>query len=211
MFAMAQALRSPGNGEIEFVCIGESENESKSLFAHRIILRTRSEYFDTSKSRKLFTELLVLGSSFTEGTPGPITTEEDFDVLHNILYYLYTDRITFADRNGACPSKNLPRICRAEDIYETANRMMLDNLKLKAFKFLELTCDNYNVTSRVISNFASLHPQVAQLYDNYFMANWKSIQGTDEFKRVFEEVEDDFDEFKRRHEKFMDLIMKATS
>jgi hypothetical protein len=57
MLAMGQALRSPGNGDIEFVCPGESEHEVKSMFAHGIILRTRSEYFDASKCQINFTDL----------------------------------------------------------------------------------------------------------------------------------------------------------
>jgi hypothetical protein len=158
-------------------------------------------------SNKLYRSL-VLG--FTEGISSPIKTEEDFDILHNILYYLYTNRIIFGNRDGACPSKNLPKICQAENIYETANRMMLDNLKLKALKFLELTCNICNITSRVMSKFADLHPEAAQVYDNYFRANWKSIECTAEFTRAFTEVEGDFDEFIRYHKKFMSLMKFAT-
>jgi hypothetical protein len=88
--------------------------------------------------------------------------------------------------------------------------MMLDNIKHKALKFLKLSCDKYNIASRVMSKFAKLHPKVSRLYDEYFQQNWKSIKDTEEFKKVFTEVEDDFEEFKRRHDKFMNLMMKAT-
>jgi hypothetical protein len=210
MLAMGQALSSPRNGDIEFVCPGETENETQSMFAHGTVLSARSEYFATSTFEIEVTDLLVLGSSFAEAISSKINTEDNYDILHNILYYIYTDRIIFGTRDGVCPSKNLPKICSAEDIYETADRMMLDKLRLKAFEFLGVTCDKHNITSRVMSKFADVHPKVAKLYDDYFQKHWESIKGTEEFKQAFTEVEGDFEEFQRRHEKFMNLMMKAT-
>jgi len=142
--------------------------------------------------------------------PHKKTTEEDYDLLHNILYYLYTDNITFGTRIDTVLPSNLPKLCPVEDIYVTADRMLLGELKHKALQFMELSCTADNITSRLMSTFAELHGEVATVYEAYFRANWDRIKNREEFEQPFMDLKDtESKESWRVHAKFREVMKGA--
>ena len=139
-----------------------------------------------------------------------IMMDDDFDAVHNVLYYLYTDSVTFDSKSDANRASHLPRFCDVEDIYTLAHRLDLD-LQAKVLHFLKLTCTPTNISERVLSSFATLYEEVGLAYDAYFRANWHVVQTTQEFKRFFLDVADGGDVHKtsRVLKKFYELFGKA--
>jgi hypothetical protein len=103
----------------------------------------------------------VFESSFAEGDGGQIHckcdtsqdiqylptctihTIENFELLHSILYYLYTDKgcfTTFLEEKKS----QMPK-CNPEDVFAIANRFQLAELKEKALGFLIETCCPTNI------------------------------------------------------------------
>lgn len=105
-----------------------------------------------------------------------IEVQEDFDLFHNILHYIYQGRITFAsDPKFLC--ENHPKHSNrsnVEDIYAIADRMLFDDLKLRAGNFLYHSCTIENIMDRLAS--PTVRPDVAQIYRDYFLNNFKSIE-----------------------------------
>lgn len=114
-----------------------------------------------------------------------IIVEDDFDLFHNILYYIYTNRITFSTNLTLLTPPTLPNLCTTEDIYQIADRLLLTELKHKALDFLASTCTIENITSRVLSKFAYLHEDVEDRYMEYFQKNWDIVKETEEFNKSF--------------------------
>ena len=141
-------------------------------------------------------------SSFAEGDfnrdePAPdkgdwlyrthIQVDDDFDLLHNILYYLHTGQISFGtnltyEQPGVT---HLPKLCAAEDIYAMADRLLLDELKSKAFNFLRFTCSVENITLRTMSQFAMLYKEVGDMYAAYYRKNWKQVRTASTHEEFF--------------------------
>jgi hypothetical protein len=168
--------------------------------------RANRPEFDFDQRKIIFDDADEATDNYSANISESIT--EDFNLMHNILYYIYTDRITFGTDVDSSIGANLPKLCPAEEIYEAADRMLLNELKQKALNFLELTCTIKNITSRVMSEFAHLHSDVAAVYDDYFRKNWCEIQETAEFAKSLIGL-DDTDEVLRRSKKFLKL-MKGT-
>jgi hypothetical protein len=142
-----------------------------------------------------------------------ITMDDDCDVVHNVLYYLYTNTVRFstATITETDNTPSLPALCNAEDIYALAHRLDLADLQSKALHFLKLTCTIRNITERDLSSFAALYEQVGAVYDEYFKANWQEVQKTDEFEKYFVELEHEGDnkETFRVFKKFRELFKEA--
>jgi hypothetical protein len=200
---MGDSLLSPHDGDIQFDCPHGDMGHIKSLYTHSTILRSRCEYYALSNSPSIvLLKFPVFASAFLEGdsvsiaelkseTPlaplrqdgtslhrKTITITEDFDVVHNILYYIYTNSITFSTVASQEPQSkgNQPNVCDAEDIFALAHRLDLEDLKGKALEFLGRSCTPRNITSRVFSQSASLYDEVGKVYDEYFKRNWATIQ-----------------------------------
>jgi hypothetical protein len=138
-----------------------------------------------------------------------IKVEDDFDLLHNVLYYLYTDQISFAtDLTYEPPEKHLPKLSPAEDIYAMADRLLLDELKAKAFDFLDRTCTVENITARIFSKFSMLYKEIGDIYVTYFCNNWEQVKTAKAYEEFFVEKEEadtnDFIEFFRRYRVLME-------
>jgi len=113
--------------------------------------------------------------------------EEDFDVVHNMLYYIYTNSITFSTVSTQDPWRDpkVPRVCDAEDIYALAHRLELETLRLKALHFLRCSCNVGNITARVFRSFASFYEEVGMVYDEYIKDHWQEVALTSEFEEYF--------------------------
>lgn len=121
-----------------------------------------------------------------------IEVQEDFDLFHNILHYIYQGRITFAsDLKFLCENHpKHPNRSNVEDIYAIADRMLLDDLKLRAGNFLYHSCTIENIMDRLAS--PTVRPDVAQIYQEYFLNNFKSIeQHSKRFKELLNDQEQD--------------------
>jgi spore coat polysaccharide biosynthesis protein SpsF (cytidylyltransferase family) len=116
------------------------------------------------KSKKPLASLGQDGTSLHRRT---ITMIEDFDVVHNVLYYIYTNRITFSTVASQEPESkgNQPNIADAEDIFALAHRLDLEDLKQKALEFLGRSCTLRNIMSRVFTQSPSLYDEVGKVYD----------------------------------------------
>jgi hypothetical protein len=217
LLALAENLTSQGNCDVGFAC------KDGLLYAISPILKARSDYF--AKSSLLSSNMLIqLVFAFDQILVSPHrdrqtsndrlslyeqkATEEPFDLLHTILYYLYTDRITFSTNLDASLPANLPKLCSAEDIYVAADRMFLNELKEKALTFLKLSCTTENITSRVLSSFADVHAEVGTLYTDYFRKNWDRVKESEHFNQAFEDLEEGSDK-KQAEKKFRDLMKGA--
>jgi len=151
----------------------------------------------------------VFESSFAEGDGGQIRckcdlggrqyipartiqTIENFELLHSILYYLYTDNICFTTSFAEETTEEMPK-CNAEDVYAIADRFQLNELKHKALTFLIETCCATNIVSRVFGEFAFQYEEVGRSYETIFLRLWNKIRETDDlsnFLLVLEESED---------------------
>jgi hypothetical protein len=117
---------------------------------------------------------------------------EDYDTVHNILYYICCDRITLSSIQIE-PKEGEPRICHVELIYELAHRLDLDLLQAKVLHFLDKTCTPENITSRVFGRWAGLYTKVEAVYDRYFKTHWKLVCTTRQYVRYFEKLEEEGD------------------
>jgi len=134
-----------------------------------------------------------------------------FDLLHTILYYIYTGRITFGtDLSYKQPDATLPKICDAQDIYEVAHDLALEQVKSKALNFLKATCTPKNITARRLSRVTSDpdHRLLTEFYSEYFTKNWNKIRDTDEHNEFMGQAEDG-DDFVDIVRSFRDLMKKV--
>ena len=209
---MGSRLQSPGNGDIVFET-NTPNAENRKLYAWKVVLSTQSDYYATSKPScfRNIDQLQVFKSSFAEGDLNNgvsasnlddrslrrthVQVDDDFDLLHNILYYLHTNQISFGtDLTDDQPrAAHLPKLCPAEDIYAMADRLLLDDLKKKAFDFLKLTCSVENITARTMSKFARLYKDVGDMYATYYRMNWKQVKTTAAHREFFAERDSEGD------------------
>jgi hypothetical protein len=136
--------------------------------------------------------------------------DDDFDLFHNILYYIYTGCINFSSDLTLSNGLHSPNLCSPEDIYTLADRLLLDELKAKAVKFLQLTCTVTNITPRIMSKFADLHEDVASMYDSYFRSHWEVIKCTTEFEQFFDDIDGENEEISRVFTKFRKLMRNSS-
>jgi len=139
-----------------------------------------------------------------------ITMEEDFDVVRNILYFIYTNRVTFSTLNIE-ENDGTPKVCDADDIYGSAHRLDLEDLKVKSLRFLKQTCNRMNITERVFSKFSLLYVEIDKIYSEFFQNHWPEIRETSEFAEYFEhlEVGSDLEETRRIFRRFRELMTRA--
>jgi hypothetical protein len=114
--------------------------EPKKLYAHTKLLSRKCKYYETSTP--FLSPNIVFNSAFQEGDIAVTTTnvanisatplgrhirvKDDYNLLHSVLYYIYSDCISFSTE----PSRP-DNFCNAEEIYSIADRLLLDDLKEK--------------------------------------------------------------------------------
>lgn len=164
----------------------------------------------------------MFNSSFAEGRPSSpptklitnghmtpplssrrqVAVDDDYDLFHIVLFYLYTDRICFTTTPEYTSMPDLPSTTDAEGVYAIAHRLMLDPLMAKALHFLESTSNVRNITARTFGGFAAIHDEVAKLYDDRFVALWSLVKHSSEWEEFFSELDEDTNESKRANAKF---------
>jgi hypothetical protein len=209
---LANRLRDPlSEADVEFTfpkCPGDEESEPQKLYASSTVLAARSDYYATSIAALTITaNAKVFGSGFAEGlsqnqskasesNPSldqlqrprvQVEIDDNFDLFHAILYYIYTNRITLVNDGPGKLFDILPYT--AEEIYEIADRLLLDDLKKKSYEFLERTCSTRNITRRYFGKFAALYPGLKEIYGQFFRYNWRWIKRTPEYDEYFKELQ----------------------
>lgn len=150
-------------------------------------------------------------------TPKPplrqtFNVDYDYELFHNVLFYIYTGRIIFSTSSdpNSSPDAEIPVTDKAEGIYATSHRLNLVSLDKKAFHFLKATCTVPNITRKVFSKFAEKHEMVGQMYDEFFLRNWKNVMDCKEFDAFFEDLEGgDFEEYVRVNKKFREMVRRC--
>jgi BTB/POZ domain len=143
----------------------------------------------------------VFTSHFAEGVPAlkgetcentnkkrVIPMEMEFDTLHTILYYLYTDQIVFHSKSGNETVGHLMTV-DVHRLYQAADQLLLPHLKDKAFEFLWHTRDIQNITARVFGEYAKTHDNLYRIYRHFFCTHLPAIVQTTEFDDFFDQLE----------------------
>jgi len=116
----------------------------------------------------------------------------NYDVLHNILFYIYTDRLTLTlDFEDSVPGQGLPKPCDPEFIYEASLKLGLEKLKTRTLDFLQITCSKKNITERLFGWGADEFPELRKVYEGYFTNHWKDIRGSTVHKDAIDDLEAD--------------------
>jgi hypothetical protein len=152
--------------------------------------------------------ILVFRSNFLEGQNSTanghpviqtLPSHEPFEVLHPILYYLYTDRICFTTLpiEEAKPLHQVPS-CNAEDAYRIGDLYDLEPLKKKALGFLVDTADMTNIISQIFGEYALKYQEIGQGYEKVFYKYWNDIRNTGVLSQYFRDLEDEEDGERKR-------------
>jgi hypothetical protein len=64
-----------------------------------------------------------------------IQTEEDFEILHTLIYYLYTEKVYLRTDDTLVGPSNVPSYCAAEETFAIAHRYQIAQLEQKALIF----------------------------------------------------------------------------
>ena len=138
--------------------------------------------------------------------------DENYDMFHLVLSFLYTERICFATSGEIKPDPETLMTCDAEGVYAISGRLKLPSLQSKAFHFMQITTDLQNITSRVFGEFASKHPGVEKWYDEYFKTHRQEILVQKEYNKFMDTLEQrdlkeegDLKEFRRVMAKYRKL------
>jgi hypothetical protein len=149
--------------------------------------------------------LLVFASNFREGKDDPsrtcncasqsvlirtIPTDEYFETLYPVLYYLYTNRILFTTLpiEDACPLYQVPP-CNAEEAYRFGHMLELPELQAKALAFLSDTYNEHNIIEKVFGECALNYEQVGKGCEAVFYQHWNSIRKRGDVREYFESLE----------------------
>ena len=140
-----------------------------------------------------------------------IRMEEDFEVVHNVIFYIYTQEIFFSTKSSDSTDSDFPRPCDAEEVYALAHRLELEDLKVKALSFLKLSCNPRNIISRVLGKYASVYDEMGCVYSEYLRKNWTRIRNTAEFEAYFADLAEtgDPEEIIRSYDRFRELMKDA--
>jgi BTB/POZ domain len=190
-----------------------SSGEKRSLYIHRFVLSARSEYYRTSSHPSLeVTDRSVSiqlyrgesnGVDVSGGGQGQtmmvqtLKAHEPFEVLHPILYFLYTDRVCFttAPIEEATVIHQVPP-CDAEQAYRIGDMLELPQLKSKALEFLVDTADATNIISRVFGEYALKYDEIGKAYEGVFYRCWNDLKKGEVLKQYFRDLREE-DEAKK--------------
>jgi hypothetical protein len=132
-----------------------------------------------------------------------VVVQEDMDLFHLVLFYLYTEQITFTESplpEGVNVATN------AEEVYKIAHSLMIPSLEDKAAHFLRATTNVENISRRTFGEFAREHGRLGGWYDEWFLGRWEAIKGGGGVEEVFEGLEGDWEEYVRVSKKFRGMI-----
>jgi hypothetical protein len=121
-----------------------------------------------------------------------IESIEDFELLHSVVYYLYTDKVCFTTAVVGEEQGEIPE-CDAEAAYAIADRFQLEGLKAKARAFLLDTCCIINIVPRILGEFAFEYEELGRSYENIFFRLWDQVRDTDKLSKFLLSLEESDD------------------
>lgn len=111
---------------------------------------------------------------------------EKFELLHAILYYLYTGKVLLGADSTIAETLCMP-VCDVEDLFAIAHRFDIPKLREKALNFLVESCDSKNIISRVFGEFAlTYEEEVGEAYAKVFRRHWNEIRKSKELDDLLE-------------------------
>jgi hypothetical protein len=126
---------------------------------------------------------------------------DGFELLHSILYYLYTGKIILQSDTiiadavikfpliSSSAETYSPTIQSAEDIFSAAKFYGVSELEEKALEFLKSDCEIGNITSRVFGEFCDQHAEVDEIWSTYFKNHLAKIIKTKSYEDYFRKLE----------------------
>ena len=135
-----------------------------------------------------------------------VYVDEDYEMFHLVLTYLYNDRIHFTTLREPKTDPEAPMTCDAEGVYAISRRLKVESLQRKAFHFLQATTNLQNVTARVFGKFAAEHMDIQKWYDEYFIKHYKEIKQLPEHNFFLTELIGTGGEFERVMVKFWEMV-----
>jgi hypothetical protein len=172
----------------------------------------------------------VFNSPFREGTAvqegfDPATgrgrpvikTEEGFEKLHTLLYFLYTGHVLFTERSKTTHAREVPGesvdsipnylTCTPEEIYAIAHRLNIPRLKDHGLHFFRKSWRSSTLALVAFSDFAQLYPEVWEIYRGIFRSNWNWLKTNKHFRSFMDEtVERKDEESMKVFERFWTLL-----
>lgn len=138
--------------------------------------------------------------------------DENYNLLHNILFYIYTNRILLVLKLKTKPSgPGAPKPCDVEEIYSVAEKLFLEKLRQKCLSFLKETCAIDNITKRLMGTASKESTELSDMYQRYLKANWAEISRSRDHKEAMKDLRSeayDNDEGSDFEDRF-DEIMKG--
>jgi hypothetical protein len=146
----------------------------------------------------------VLNSGFAEGISSQDTEQDNsssscqrkvivsgksFELLHTVLYYLYTNAVCFCTDEDAEPPPGMPECCDPEQVYAIAHEFGLEDLQQKTISFLRDTCNIENIADRLFGDVSLVYEEAYQVYKEYALQNWNEIKDSKEWTEYFAELE----------------------
>ena len=164
--------------------------------------------------------MLIVGlAQYEDGKA--IELEEDglsFDILHNIIFYLYTGEISLvsdvSEKRWQVPDPTIPNLCSAEEIFLSATAFGLDDLSATTSGFLRATCTVGNITSRIFGMYAQMSSALREMYQEFFLKNWDKVKRHRSHEDYFKEKVNschDIEELKELFEQYRLLIRRETA
>jgi hypothetical protein len=120
---------------------------------------------------------------------------EPFEILHPILYYLYSDRLcsTIGPINETSPRRQVPPF-DAQEAYRVGDILGLPELKKQALGFLVNITNGDNILARIFEEFALRYDEVGQGYERVFYKHWKDIRCSGRLTKYFKTIHEELSE-----------------
>jgi len=153
---LATAINSTEYADINFALSDNSE-----VFAHKVILTARSDYFRT-----------IFEGSFRESGQTHISMKDiERDTFLALLRFMYTNELT--------DSENL-----MVDVLIASARFLLDDLKQKIEKFLETQLDVDNVIDLLFLSESTQTPKLRKACISLLIENLPTLKSTPGLKEL---------------------------
>ena len=120
-----------------------------------------------------------------------ITSEKSFELLHLVLYYLYTKMVCFCTDEDAEPLPGMPDYCHPEEVYAIAHEYELEGLQQKALNFLRDTCTIENIVDRLFGKAALVYEDVGKVYEEFVLRHWDEIKNNKKWTEYFHGFENE--------------------
>lgn len=116
----------------------------------------------------------------------------DFVTLHNILYYLYTGCVNLhlGDHGIISLPKDYPDVPDAFTLYQVADKLLLDSLKHRCFRYLETSMTPFIISERLFNSDLEHFNELREMYLDYLLQNWNEVKGSQGWEDIVTNKQD---------------------